>query len=101
MNSMTRLDGVARRTPTSLGIWMLWALWGLVRFPVLALLMLLEPLVRFSLAGVALVLTLTTAFWYLAAPAGVHVPVLGLLAGAVGCIGILRVYQFLLALLAD
>jgi len=39
------------------------AAWTLVRVPVLALLVILEPVVRVILAGFALLTTLTTLFW--------------------------------------
>lgn len=76
------------------------ASWKLVSFPLLALLIILEPVVRFLLAGLALLLVLTAFFWKLAAPPPLHAPFLALLAAAVGCVALLVVYQFLLRLLS-
>ncbi len=39
------------------------ALWTLVRVPVLAVLVILEPVARVMLAGFALLMTLTAFFW--------------------------------------
>jgi hypothetical protein len=74
--------------------------WKLVSFPLLALLIILEPVVHFLLAGLALLLVLTAFFWKLAAPPPVHAPFLALLAAAVGCIALLAIYQWLLRLLS-
>ncbi len=75
-------------------------LWHLVRFPVLALLIILEPVVQLLLAGLALLLTLMALFWKLAAPVGLHVPFVGMLGAAVGCIAVLAVYYWVLRLLS-
>jgi len=40
------------------------AMWTLVRVPVLALLVILEPVARLILAGFALLMTLTALFWF-------------------------------------
>lgn len=39
------------------------AVWTLIRLPVLALLVILEPVARVVLAGFALLMTLTALFW--------------------------------------
>lgn len=74
--------------------------WKLVSFPVLALLIILEPVVRVLLAGAALLLTLMAFFWKLAAPPPLHVPFFGMLGVAVGCMALLAAYYFLLRLLS-
>jgi hypothetical protein len=74
--------------------------WRLVSFPVLALLIILEPLVRVLCAGLALLLTLSAFFWRFAAPPGLHVPFFGMLALAVGCIAVLTAYYWLLRVLS-
>jgi hypothetical protein len=76
------------------------ACWKLVRFPALALMIILEPVVRLVLAGLALVLTLMAFFWKFAAPPQLHVPFLGMLAAAVGCIALLAAYNFVLRVLS-
>jgi hypothetical protein len=75
-------------------------LWKLLSFPVLALLIILEPVVQLLLAGLALLLTLMAFFWRLAAPPGLHVPFIGMLGAAVGCISVLAVYYWVLRVLS-
>ena len=79
---------------------MLRALWRLVSFPLLTLLIILEPVVRFVLSGLALLLALSAFFWKLAAPPPLHAPFLALLAAAIGCVALLTLYQWLLRLLS-
>jgi hypothetical protein len=89
-----------QRTFTERAAWtVLRTAWKVVSFPLLALLIILEPVVQFLLAGLALLLTLAAFFWMLAAPSSLHVPWLALLAAAVGCVALLDVYQWLLRLL--
>jgi hypothetical protein len=60
-DAVTRLgsDGLSSRA-----IPIVWrAAWTLIRLPVLALLVILEPVARIVLAGSALLLTLTALFW--------------------------------------
>jgi len=40
------------------------AMWTLVRVPILALLVILEPVARLIFAGFALLMTLTALFWF-------------------------------------
>ena len=54
------------------------AVWTLVRVPILALLVILEPVARLILAGFALLMTLTALFWF-----------------AVGGLSVLRLWEML------
>ena len=101
MNSAARIERSQGLSPGQMRALALGTIWRVIRFPALAVLLILEPLVRFSLVAIALVLTLTAGFWHFAAPPAVHVPVLGMIAAAVACIGTLRIYHLLLALLSD
>ena len=74
--------------------------WKLLRFPVVALLVILEPVARLFLAGVALLLTLTAFFLKLVMPAAAHAPFWGLLALAVGCVALLTAYYAVLRVLS-
>ena len=60
-------DEVTRYNANPQGGWaasmVLRAAWTLIRLPVLALLVILEPVVRVILAGFALLMTLTAFFW--------------------------------------
>jgi hypothetical protein len=76
-------------------------LWKLLSFPVLALLIILEPVVQLLLAGLALLLTLMAFFWEFAAPPALHPPFIGMLGAAVGCIAVLAVYYWILRLLSS
>lgn len=69
--------------------------WTAVRLPILALLVILEPVVRLVLAAGALLTTLTAGFYALVRPA-THVPVWGMLAIAVGCFLLLALYYVVL-----
>lgn len=69
----------------------LWAAWSIVRLPIAAVLAICEPLVRVVLAGLALLFVLTAGFLALARPAH-PVPVLGMLAAAVGLLLLLALY---------
>lgn len=74
--------------------------WKLIRFPVLALLIILEPVARLVLAGFALLLTLTAFFLKLVMPPAAHAPFWGMLALAVGCIAVLTLYYAALRILS-
>jgi hypothetical protein len=101
MTSIAEAAAPPARSFTERAVWaVLRVSWKLVSFPLLALLIILEPVVRFLLAGLALLLVLTAFFWKLAAPPPVHAPFLALLAAAVGCIALLTLYQWLLRLLS-
>ncbi len=80
-----------------------WALlcgaWRVIRFPVVALMIILEPVARLLLAGFALLMTLTAFFLKLVMPQG-HAPFWTLLAIAVGCMAVLTVYHAVLRILS-
>jgi len=65
--------------------------WTALRLPVLALLVILEPVVRFALAGFALLMTLTALFFACLRPLSAF-PFWGMLAAAVGAVGLLAAY---------
>ena len=66
--------------------------WTALRLPVLALLVILEPVVRFTLAGFALLMTLTALFFACLRPLSAF-PFWGMLAAAVGAVGLLTAYH--------
>ena len=70
------------------------AVWACVRLPVLAVLVILEPLVRFALSALALLLVLTALF--LEVVSARAIPFWGMLATAVGCVALLALYQGLI-----
>jgi len=70
------------------------AAWALIRLPVLTLLVILEPLVRFALSALALLLVLTALFLEFASSR--PIPFWGMLATAVGCVALLALYQGLI-----
>lgn len=74
--------------------------WALVRFPVVAFMSILEPIVRGILAGFALLVTLTAFFLRFAAPPGLSIPFWTMLATAIGCIALLAVYHAILRVLS-
>jgi hypothetical protein len=75
------------------------ALWALVRLPLLALLGVLEPLVRLLLAGGALLMTLTAIFFAVVRPISTF-PFWGMLGLAAGLVLLLSLYNTLLRLLS-
>ena len=89
------------RTFRERAVWAgLCATWKVVRFPVVALMVILEPVVRLLLAGFALLITLTAFFLKLVMPPPAHVPFWTLLAIAVGCMAVLTVYYAILRFLS-
>ena len=69
-----------------------------VRLPAFTFLIILEPVVRFTLSTVALLSVLTAFFFkFLSAP---HFPFLGMLGFGVGCILLLMAYQKAIRLLS-
>lgn len=73
------------------------SVWTLLRLPVLALLVILEPVVRLVLAGFALLMTLTAFFW--GALLGLSAfPFWGMLALAIGAWLLLGFYYALVRL---
>src|SRR5438477_6645592 len=77
----------------------LWVTWAVIRLPILALLVILEPLILLLRAGSALLITLTAFFFKLVTPHD-PVPRWGMLGIAVGGVMILAVYYALLRLLS-
>jgi hypothetical protein len=88
--------GLAVRTVGAL----LHALYAAVRLPVLTLLVILEPVVRVLLAGLALLFVLVAVLLELSAPPALHVPFWGMLATGIGCAWILALYYWVLRILS-
>lgn len=76
---------------------LLWCLWQAIRLPLLGLLVILEPVVRFVLSAFALLMTLTAFFFEFASTR--PFPFLGILAVALGAFCLLAVYEGLIQLL--
>jgi hypothetical protein len=70
------------------------ALWTCVRLAVAAGLVAIEPLVRLLLASLALLFATTALFLELVSVR--PIPFLGMLATAIGCVGLLALYQALI-----
>jgi hypothetical protein len=73
--------------------------WMLLRLPVLAILVILEPLVRVLLGAFALLLVLAALFLECVAPQG-SMPFWGMLATAVGCVALLALYYAIVRILS-
>jgi hypothetical protein len=73
-------------------------LWTLVRFPVLAFLVVLEPVVQFALGALSLLFILMALF--LEAVSTRPTPVLGMLATGIGCVALLALYHALIRILS-
>jgi hypothetical protein len=73
--------------------------WTAIRLPVLAFLMILEPVVRVVLSGLALLVTLCALFLVAVTPSGTF-PFWGMLAAGLGCFGLLTLYYGLMRLLS-
>lgn len=78
---------------------LLWLIWQAVRVPVLALLMILEPIVSTVLVAAALLGTLTALFWKLASDRP-DFPFFGVLSVSVGCYLLLTLYHGAIRLLS-
>lgn len=87
-------DSVPLYRPSSGATLALRAVWAGVRLPVLTLLVILEPLVRFALSALALLLVLTALFLEVASTRAI--PFWGMLGTAVGCVALLALYQGLI-----
>ena len=87
--------------PMTLGVLagLLWLAWQAIRVPVLALLMILEPIVSTLLVAAALLGTLTALFWKLASDRP-DFPFFGTLALSVGCFLLLTLYHAVIRLLS-
>jgi hypothetical protein len=72
--------------------------WAALRLPLLALLVILEPVVKVLLAGSALLIVLTAVLFSLLEPLS-RVPLGGMLAVAAGLVLLLALYYSLLRLL--
>lgn len=68
------------------------------RFALVTLVRILEPVVRFALGALALLLVLTGLF--LKEVSSRPIPLTAMLAGAVGCMGVLALYQAIIRLLS-
>jgi hypothetical protein len=75
------------------------ACWTLVRLPGLAILVILEPLVRVLLGAFALLLVLAALFLECVGPQGA-IPFWGMLATAVGCVALLALYYAIVGILS-
>jgi hypothetical protein len=82
---------------TTLAGGILWLLWQAIRWPVLALLIVLEPVVRFVLCGFALLGTLTALMLRFTVDR-TQFPFWGTLAVSVSCVGILILYYAVIRL---
>lgn len=77
-----------------------WLLWQAIRWAILALLIVLEPLVRVALGLFALLGTLTALFWrFVVDPPGF--PFFTILAISLACIPALAMYYLALRVLAE
>lgn len=78
---------------------LLWIVWQGIRWPILSLLIVLEPIVRVALCAFALLGTLTALFWRFAVdPPGF--PFFTILALSLACIPVLALYYVLLRFFA-
>jgi hypothetical protein len=94
-DALTRLE--SDRLGGSIASIVLRAVWTVIRLPVLALLVILEPVARIVLAGTALLMTLTAFFW--GALLGLSAfPFWGMLALAIGAWLLLGFYYALVRL---
>jgi hypothetical protein len=75
-------------------------LWTAIRLPLLTLFVILEPVVRVLLAGLALLLVLAALVLECTAPATLHVPFWGMLAVGIGCAWLLALYRCVLRILS-
>lgn len=80
--------------PIGLGLiaGLLWLIWQAIRVPVLALLMLLEPIVSTILVALAFLGTFTAFFWKLASSRP-DFPFFGVLGLSLGCFLVLTLYH--------
>lgn len=78
---------------------LLWLVWQAIRLPILALLVMFEPIVNFALSAVALVVALSTLFWTFADPKP-GFPLWTVLAASLACVLLLVLYHALIRLLS-
>jgi hypothetical protein len=77
---------------------LLWCAWQAIRWPLLAVFVILEPVVRVVLSVFALIITLTALLFEFASSR--PFPFFGVLAVALGAFGLLVLYEGLLRLLS-
>jgi hypothetical protein len=78
---------------------LLWIAWQAIRWPILSLLIVLEPIVRVTLCAFALLGTLTALFWRFAVdPPGF--PFFTILLLSLACVPLLALYYTLLRVFA-
>lgn len=94
-NARANMSGAGIATGAVRGGWRF--LWQLVRAPLLGILMLLEPLVRYLL-GLAMVLGIVASVIFELSAAGSRFPFLAMLAGSLACGLVLFLYYGLIAL---
>jgi hypothetical protein len=96
-----RVSGDSPWSSTALGVLagLLWLIWQAIRLPVLAFLMILEPIVSTVLVAAALLGTLTAFFWKLASDRP-DFPFFGVLALSLGCFFLLTLYHGAIRLLS-
>ncbi len=71
-----------------------WLAWQTIRLPILALLMMIEPILDFALSALALLIALTALFWKLADPKP-GFPLWTTLAASLACVLLLALYHAL------
>lgn len=86
-----------RRACTIFLVGVLWVLWQAIRWPVAALLIVLEPVVRFVLCGFALLGTLTALLLRFTVDRA-QFPFWSTLAVSVSCVGLLILYYAVIRL---
>lgn len=96
MNAST--ENRSRNIGTTVVFALLWCAWQAVRLPVLALLLILEPVVRLVLSGLALSITLTAFFFEFVGTR--PFPFFGALAVGLCAFGLLVLYEGLIQLLS-
>jgi hypothetical protein len=74
-------------------------IWTVIRLPIVAVLVLCAPLVRFVLGSLTLLMVIAAAVWALEKPLG-SAPVVSLLAGAFALASLQLVYRLLLRVLS-
>ena len=90
MNSISESTEIGRIERVSRTVLVI--LWQLIRLPVLAFLIILEPLVSFFLSACALIGVLCAFFFKLTSNRP-DFPFWGMLAGSLGCVALLAVYH--------
>ncbi|MDB6103304.1 MAG: hypothetical protein JWO52_3303 [Gammaproteobacteria bacterium] len=97
---MSHFDGNRpRQIYTACACGLAWLLWQAIRWPVLALLIVLEPLIRTVLCGFALFGTLTALMIRFAADRP-EFPFWGTLGVSLSCVGLLMLYYAAIRLFA-